>query len=373
MPQTVRQVRSFLGLTSYYRKFILHYADKAKPLHRLTEKHQKFIWTDECQKSFDLLKEALVSAPILAYPIEDGQFVLDTDASLVGLGAVLSQIQNGTEKVIAYYSRSFSRVERSYCVTRRELLAIISSIRHFHHYLYGRKIVVRTDHGALRWLLHFKNPEGQMARWFEVLAAYDFEIVHRAGRNHNNADALSRRPCLSDMCSHCERIEKKEEPCESSLNTKYLSEVSEEKMCSHAVNEHNSEKVEVMKTTKICNTTSQGSSQMSESQTNNISMKQHQHQDTLLKYIIEEKEKRSKPEWKDIASRDDVLKFYWQRWDSLEVKDQTLYYKFENMKGETHLLLVVPQSQRNFILKELHDGITGGHLGVKKTLNKVRS
>jgi hypothetical protein len=86
------------------------------------------------------------------------------------------------EKVIAYYSKAFSRTERKYCVTRRELLAVVASIKHFHHYLYGRHFLLRSDHGALRWLLNSKNPEGQIGRWFEILAAYDFDIEHRTGR-----------------------------------------------------------------------------------------------------------------------------------------------------------------------------------------------
>lgn len=163
-PRSTKEVRSFLRLTSYYRKFILHYADKAKPLHRLTEKSEKFHWDENCQKSFEILKNVLITAPVLSYPKENGIFILDTDASLVGLGAVLSQIQNGKETVIAYYSRTFSRPERSYCVTRRELLAIVSSLKNFHHYLYGRHFLVRTDHGALRWLLNFKN-DAQKVRW----------------------------------------------------------------------------------------------------------------------------------------------------------------------------------------------------------------
>lgn len=206
-PKSTKEVRSFLGLTSYYRKFILHYADKARPLPKLTEKSVRFQWNDECQESFEILKNALITAPILSYPTEDGTFILDTDARLVSLGAVLSQVQDGTEKVISYYSKTSTRPERSYCVTRRELLAIVNSLKYFHHYLYGRHIIVRTDHGALRWLLSFKSPEGQMARWFEVLASYDFEVQHRAGRSHNNADALSRRPCVGQECSHCNRIE----------------------------------------------------------------------------------------------------------------------------------------------------------------------
>lgn len=84
------------------------------------------------------------------------------------------------------------------------------SIKHFHHYLYGRKFTVRTDHGALRWFLNFKNPEGQMARWLEILSSYDFEIIHRAGKSHSNADSLSRHPCFSSNCKHCHNSEIKE-------------------------------------------------------------------------------------------------------------------------------------------------------------------
>ena len=123
----------------------------------------------------------------------------------------MSHIQEGQPRVIAYYSRCLSKAERRYCVTRRELLAVVQSVKHFHHYLYGRKVTVRTDHGALRRLLSFKNPEGQMARWLEVLGTYDLEIQHRAGERHGNADALSCRPC--GTCPYCMRQEKKEETC----------------------------------------------------------------------------------------------------------------------------------------------------------------
>lgn len=164
VPKNVTEVRSFLGLCSYYRKFIKNFASVAKPLHKLTEKGRTFLWTEECDESFRTLKELLTSPPILAYPDRTGLFVLDTDASESGLGAVLSQIQNDQEKVICYYSQALSKPERKYCVTRRELLAVVKAVKQFHHYLYGRHFIVRSDHGALRWLLNLKNPEGQMAR-----------------------------------------------------------------------------------------------------------------------------------------------------------------------------------------------------------------
>ena len=124
-----------------------------KPLHVLTEKGRSFNWSKECQIAFNTLKSALISAPILAFPKGNGEFILD--CINVALGAVLSQIQDGEERVIAYYSKCFSRTERNYCTTRRELLAVVSSIKYFHHYLYGRHFTVRSDHGSLGWLMNF--------------------------------------------------------------------------------------------------------------------------------------------------------------------------------------------------------------------------
>ena len=124
-PQNLTEVKSFLGLCSYYRRFISNFAAKAKPLNKLTEKGVNFRWTEECQASFDSLRHALISAPILAHPDFSQPFILDTDASDVAIGAVLSQVQNGMEKVIAFASRTLSKAERKYCVTRKELLAVV--------------------------------------------------------------------------------------------------------------------------------------------------------------------------------------------------------------------------------------------------------
>ncbi len=176
VPKSVTEVRSFLGLCSYYRRFIRGFADIARPLHRLTEKAAEFLWTEDCQQAMDQLKDALTSAPILSFP---GAFILDTDASSFGIGAVLLQIQDQEEKVITYYSRSLTKPERNYCVIRKELLAVVEAVKHCHHYLYGGHFRIRTDHGALRWLLSFKSPEGQVARWIEMLGTYNLEIEHR--------------------------------------------------------------------------------------------------------------------------------------------------------------------------------------------------
>ena len=137
----------------------------------------------------------MISAPFLAHPDFTKPFILDTDASSTCIGAVLSQIQDNKERVIAFASKSLSKSERKYCVTRKELLSIVTFTKYFRHYLLGRKFFIRTDHSSLRWLLNFKNPDGQMARWLEVLCSYDMDIQHRPGRKHAKADALSRLPC----------------------------------------------------------------------------------------------------------------------------------------------------------------------------------
>ena len=146
-PGYLKELRSFLGLCLYYQRFIEGFSMLAKPLNKLTEKGREFVWGLEQETAWQGLKRRLVTAPVLAYPDPKKPYILDTDASGVGIGAVLSQDQDGRERVIAYGSRTLTKEERRYCMTRRELLAIIHFIKQYHHYLYERKFVIRTDHG----------------------------------------------------------------------------------------------------------------------------------------------------------------------------------------------------------------------------------
>ena len=198
-PRCLRDVRAFFGLASYYRRFVKGFATIAEPLTRLTRKQARFEWGDEAQGAFDSLKQALMDASSLAFPYPDRPCIVDTDASDVAVGAVLSQSVDGLERPIAFFSRVMNSAQRNYCATRREMLAVISALQHFRHYLLGTKVILRTDHHSLKWLKTFKRPEGILARWVETLAEFDFEIEHRPGLLHSNSDGLSRPFCKQCM------------------------------------------------------------------------------------------------------------------------------------------------------------------------------
>ncbi|GFV05953.1 retrovirus-related Pol polyprotein from transposon 297 [Trichonephila clavipes] len=333
-PENLRELRSFLGLCTYYRKFVKGFSNIARPLHKLTESKQKFQWTKECEDSFLQLKEALTSSPILIYPQPDKPFILDTDASNESVGAVLSQEIDGQERVVAYWSKCLSKPERNYCVTRKELLAIVKAIEHFHHYLYGQKFLLRTDHASLTWLMNFRNTEGQVARWIQRLNEYYFDIRHRKGSSHGNADVLSRRPC-PENCRHCSRVE-----------TKY----------DYAIRQ-------------ITTSTATPPDPWSDEK-----VREDQMADPDIKPLIEFMESSSnKPSWQDISAYSPTTKQYWALWNSLHLRNGVLYRKFESEDGKTfRWQLVLPRSRIPEVLKELHGSPTGGHFGVMKTLHRVR-
>ena len=197
-PTHIREVRRFLGMVSYYRRFIPSFAKIAHPLHALTRKDAQFEWTHECQEAFETLKKQLISAPVLGYPRFDAPFVLETDASIDGLGAVLSQTQeDGKLHPIAYASRALTPGEKNYGITDLETLAVVWSLSHFQSYLYGQKVTVFTDHSAVRAVLQNPGASGKHARWWTKVygsGIADLNIIYRPGKENTKADALSRSP-----------------------------------------------------------------------------------------------------------------------------------------------------------------------------------
>jgi len=193
-PRGVREVRQFLGMLSWYRRFIENFSKRAQPLTRLTSKKTKWQWTTEEENAFAELKNALTTAPVLACPDFTKTFYLQTDASEVGLGAVLTQYHEGHERVVAYASRTLNGAERNYSVTEKECLAVIWGVRKMRAYLEGYRFVVITDHQALKWLQKLDSPTGRLARWALELQQYDYEIRYRRGILNQVADTLSRHP-----------------------------------------------------------------------------------------------------------------------------------------------------------------------------------
>lgn len=198
VPKNVSELRAFLGIAGYYRRFVQSFATVASPLTALLKKQTIYRWTPDAQESFEGLKARLISHPILRCPDYQLPFILYTDASNTGLGAILSQQDpvDKAEYVVCYASRTMNPAERNYSTTERECLGIVWAIANFRPYLYGRSFTVVTDHHALKWLMSIKDPSGRLARWSLRLQEYQFEIIHRKGVNHANADALSRMPPL---------------------------------------------------------------------------------------------------------------------------------------------------------------------------------
>ena len=321
-PTTTRDVQQFLGFAGYYRRFVQNFAQIARPLHRLTERATPFKWTQECQDAFEKLRHCLTSAPVLAYPDYSQPFILDTDASNTGIGAVLSQLdEDGKERVIAYASRLLSKPERRYCVTRRELLAAVTFTRHFRPYLLGRHFTLRTDHGSLTWLKNFKEPEGQLARWLERLQEFDFTIIHRRGRKHTNADALSRLPC--------EQCGRETHETEAIVATTTLSQAKD--------------------------------------------LRKLQLEDSEVGPVLTARENNTKPSAEEIKAASRNTRRLFQLWDQLLVRDNVLFRKYEHPdESKSTLQLVLPKSKVEDVLRELHEGTVGGHFGEDKTLSRVK-
>ena len=268
---------------------------------------------------------------VLVFPDFTKPFLLDTDASNTGIGGVLSQLdEEGKEHVIAFASRILSKSERRYCVTRRELLAVVVFTEQFRPYLLGREFTLRTDHGSLSWLQSFKEPEGQLARWLEKLQEYHFNIVHRPGRKHANADALSWRPC--DQCGRMDH--------------------------------HQGMAVAVSPISIDASPIGDRSL---------VKLRQLQKEDPNLKFVLEARETGQQPTTEAVKSKGRQAHQLLQLWDQLVISSGVLTRRFEDKDGGNILYQwVVPKKQRKEILHHLHDGPLGAHLGENKTLEKLR-
>ncbi|KAJ1175570.1 hypothetical protein NDU88_000857 [Pleurodeles waltl] len=194
-PKTQTQVRAFLGLTGYYRRFVKGYGSIVTALTELTSKKmpKKVNWTVECQQAFDTLKQAMCSAPVLKAPDYSKQFIVQTDASEHGIGAVLSQTNDdGLDQPVAFISRRLLPREQRWSAIEREAFAVVWSLKKLRPYLFGTHFLVQTDHRPLKWLMQMKGENPKLLRWSISLQGMDFIVEHRPGTAHANADGLSR-------------------------------------------------------------------------------------------------------------------------------------------------------------------------------------
>ena len=264
--------------------------------------------------------------------------------------------------VIAYMSKALGKHEVSFCITRKELLAVVTALRNFHPYLYGQEILLRTDNAAVSWMRNLKTPTGQMAKWIQKVSTYNLIVTHRPGQKHGNADALSRRPCQT--CLRQQSVSEEAQDCDTSpacLNPEIDAE------------EH----------TVSVTTRNQAHQQEKQELSNNqcllddwdaTKVAQEQLEDPKIQAVyVAKRDNRPRPEWNQVSSRSSALKTLWRQWDRLEMHAGMLYRKWiDNELHNTVLQLVVPESKKLQVLRLSHDIPSAGHLGADKTLDKVR-
>eukprot|EP00117_Sycon_ciliatum_P025918 scpid18163/ scgid5290/ Retrovirus-related Pol polyprotein from transposon 412; Protease; Reverse transcriptase; Endonuclease len=341
-PTSVTDVRSFIGFASYYRRFVPHFSGIAAPLNRLSEKHAVFEWNQECDDAFNLLVSKLATAPVLAYPDPTRPFTLDTDASNVAMGAVLSQLDDdGNECVVAYASKGLSKSQRNQGSTRKELLAVVTFTSQFKHYLLGAQFRLRTDHKALLWLHSFRETDGIVARWIERLAPFDYVIEHRPGKSHTNADALSR---IAD-------------DVESSQPPTTVSNSTEASPVNAAAVDNSADGPQWCKFLSL------------------DGLRQAQEADPDISIVIGwQQALLDRPTRSDSALHGvsvGVLRL-WGQWKRLKLINNVLYRMYYPDNKEPIMQLVVPDSLKPAILKAVHADVSGGHLGIERTLDKLR-
>jgi hypothetical protein len=210
-PTTVHQVRSFLGMAGYYRRFIPDFSRIAKPITELLKNHVKFVWSSECNKAFEELKKLMTTTPVLTQPNIEKAFDVYCDASGIGIGCVL--MQEG--RVIAYASRQLKHHEEHYPTHDLELAAVVHALKIWRHYLLGNTCHIYTDHKSLKYIFTKSELNMRQRRWLELIKDYDLEVHYHPGKANVMADALSRKSqcnCLSvkpltiTLCQEMERL-----------------------------------------------------------------------------------------------------------------------------------------------------------------------
>ena len=323
-PETVREVRSFVGMASFYRRFIDHFSEIVQPLTNLTKKNVRFQWTTAHQEAFESLKEKLSSAPVLGHPNFGRPYKLYTDASLHAVGAVLTQEFPEGERVIQYLSKQLSPGQQKWPVIEREAYAIIFAVNKLRHFLLGSKFTIFTDHKPLRSPFTAEMKNVRVQRWAIMLAEYGCDVEYKSGKTNVIADMLSRIPPTKEPeeiavidSSHCKSGE-----CEESSedDSDYPEEVPTNPTLTQAI-------------------------------------QKAQYEDPTVTEIIEL-----------LKGENDVQEYV--------VQDSLLYHISQPVKNDKHkrMQLVIPPSLQKGVMEEMHcSQYGGGHTGIDKTYDKLRT
>ena len=361
VPDCLKSVHQFLGFVGYYRRFIPKFADIATPLVYLTGKDVPFVWDTSCSAAFRELRASLIDAPILAFPTETGQYILDTDASNFGLGGVLSQIQNDQERVVAYCSRALRPSQRRYCTTKREMLAVVAMCIQFRSYLRGARFTLRTDHKSLVWLHRFKDTEGMLSRWLHSLQQFQFSIIHRPGKDHGNADGLSRAP--SSPCRQCTRPDCPPATliqCDSDQPFDSASTGSSEDADLVPVQSGEDWIARLDDDLSRPDGTSGDSFRISSLQKEDpVCM-------TLHAWVVVDEF----PAWAEVKSMLPELRSLWHHRNNLSVDENGTLWRKRSSQS-TQLQLLVPKAGRERLFLSYHASLYGGHLGRTRTLARL--
>ena len=293
IPTSVTNVRQFIGIVSYYRRFIKDFSQIARPIVDLTKKTVPFVWSNQCQEAFDELKARFIGPEKMAYPADEGGYILDTDACDVSIGAVLSQVQGDRERVIAYASRTLNLAEKNYCVTDKELLAVRYFMEYFRQYLLGRTFLIRTDHQALVWLLSFKEPKSRIALMSSFTSKLVAYFVVFLGFLVN----LCRFTSLSSSIRAVQtRASTNPSPSSNTTNVKS----------------------DWVPWAGIYTT---------------AALRSMQQRDSEISPVIKWMNKSERPPSSEIAKENQVTRHYWLQWDNFKMKDGLLFRKHRKKDG----------------------------------------
>uniref|UniRef100_A0A3Q2ZZT4 Gypsy retrotransposon integrase-like protein 1 n=1 Tax=Kryptolebias marmoratus TaxID=37003 RepID=A0A3Q2ZZT4_KRYMA len=362
IPRSATEVRAFLGLCSYYRRFVKNFAQRASPLVHLTGKNVPFRWTAECHEAFEFLRDTLCSEPVMCHPDFTQPFVLYTDASQAAVGAVLTQTVDGLERVVAYGSHALTAAERRWSTYDRELWAIVWSVRNFRHYLGLQPFTIVTDHRPLLGLRRLpidNDRTGRRSRWALELDPYDWVIFHKSGVHHTNADALSRCPVA---------------PVTAVSSGTQTTNLSASVVCTVEAPVEPPQEVPDSDTPGPSEPAVHADVVMVQSLSHDGSdIKQLQGEDTDVRWVLDWLREGQRPPRGRIKGASRGVRILWHEFPRMTLVDGIVCRVVALSDVEQTQQIVIPAVLVPEVLRQLHGGPLSAHLAVERTLARARS